>query len=523
MVKKGRGIRLTAMVIAVVMLIGLLAACTGGNNNQGDPNQERVLRIATMGWGPDQEWVRREFTEIFEFVNQNITIEIVSTYDDSMRYGTVDQQEQKQPIELLNEMLDGANPPDIVLMNLEDVSQLTRDGRLQPLEPLIQNSKLNMDELVPAVVEGLKKQSDDGNLYALAPMFSASALAYNKKIFTDANVPFPEDGMTWDDIFNLARQLSSGEGDDRTYGFSFTNYRHSDLFYDMNVFTAPLQLQMYDALGEKMTVNTQDWKNIWNTVISLRKENVLPEPPNYENMDYSRPMGPYEYSSMLSGKVAMSIVNYWDLSEIINANKNAANIENFTAIDWDIVSVPSHPQAPGVGGYVYLNGVLGITNNAQNSADAWKFIEFIMSEDWAKTKSKSVSQLVSWKKYNEPQAGLDYNIEAFFHNTPVVDTMYNSQLYRDKPDIWQVNNIGQMKFSAVLNEEKTVDEALAEWETEGDAILQKLKENDGRLNPEDGGVGLFMSDEKLRLMEASGEIVVSEPTEAPAVEEEVAE
>lgn len=520
--------RILALALVSAMTAGLLAACGGGNEQPG-ANEERVLRIATSyGSGPNDEWLRREYTEIFEFMHPEIEIEIVATYDERMRYGYRSggsgDEDFKTPMEMLKEQLEGPTPPDVIIMNLEDIRELSSEGYLQPLDPLIQKAEMNLDEFVPAVVEGLKSQSDDGNLYGLAPMFSSSVLMYNKKHFADLNLPFPTDGMTWDEVFNLARQVSRGEGNDRIYGFSFSNYRYNDIWYDMNVYTAPLQLQMFDENAERMLVNNQDWKDVWNTMIELKNEGVFPEPRNWNDPIMMQPFeqGPYDYNSMLSGKVAMAIVHYYDLVEIINVNRSAANIEGFEPIDWDVVSVPTHPQAPDVGGNVWLNGVIGISNNAQNSDDAWKFIEFLMSERWAQTKSKSINQLVTWKKYNEPIDGLDYNLEAFFRNKPVINTMYNSKLYREMPDLWQVQHIGQMKFQEVLNEDKTVDEALAEWETEGNATLTTLKENNGYLYPQGEMSGIStevidaelseaelekMEEELRRLQEAAGEIV----------------
>jgi len=489
MIKRKKWSRIVSIALVSVMTAGLLAACGGGDEPETG-TEERVLRIATSyGSGPNDEWLRNEFTEIFEFVHPEITIEILPTYDESYRYGASagNREEQKTPMDMLKEHINGPTPPDIILMNLEDVRELSGEGYLKPLDPLIQQSNMNLDEFVPAVVEGLKSQSDDGNLYALAPMFSSSVLMYNKKHFSDLNLPYPTDDMTWDDVFNLARQVSRGEGSERIYGFSFSNYRYNDVWYDMSVYIAPLQLQMFDENAERMLVNNQDWINVWKTLIELKEEKVIPEQPDWSNPVAFEQQGPYDYNSILSGKVAMAIVHYYDLVEIVNVNRNAANIENFEPVDWDIVSVPTHPQAPGVGGNVYLNGVIGIANNAQNPEDAWRFVEFLMSERWAKTKSKSTYQLVTWKKYNEPIDGLDYNMEAFFKNKPVVDTMFNSKLYREIPDLWQIQNIGQMKFQEAVNGDKTVEQAIAEWETEGNATLQTLKENNGYLYPPDGG------------------------------------
>jgi multiple sugar transport system substrate-binding protein len=517
MMRWGTWRRFTATTLTIVLTVSLLAACSFGKNNANEGDQERVLRIAYSGGYTSSygDWLRTQYTEIFEWVNPNIKVEFIENMDTSGNYNYMrsnsSQETTKTPMELLNEELDGSNPPDVIIMEYGDMKQLVRDNRLTPLDPLMTKSKMNTEEYVPSVIEALKKNAEDGKIYGLSPLFSSSVLGYNKKLFTDSGLAYPTDGMTWDEVFNLARQVSKGEGSDRTYGFSFSNYRYNDMFYDMNTYAAPLDLRIWDEKGEKMMVNTPEWVKVWQTIYELKKEKIFPEQP-----DWSQPQpeqqNPFEYNSMLSGKVGMMILNYWDLTEIINTNRNAANIENFNEVDWDIVSVPYHESAPNVGGYVNLSGIMGVTSNAQNPDDAWAFIEFIMSEKWAQSKSKSAQQLVTWKKYNEPLNGLDYNMEAFFVNTPATNNMDYNDLWRTKPDISQAQWIGQTKFQEVVNGDKTVEEALKEWETEGDAILQRLMDNNGTLG-EDYWNNLYngngtdsISVEKMRVMEAAGEL-----------------
>ncbi len=533
--------RLMAVMLTTVMTVGLLAACSFGKGENTSDDQERVLRIAySAGYNSSYgNWLRTTYTELFEFVNPNITIEFIENVDQSQNYNYMrpmpvdggDQEQPKTPMELLSEQLDGANPPDLIIMEYADMSALIRENRLAPLDPLMQNSGVATDEFVPTVVDSLKKLSDDGRLYGLAPLFSSSVLGYNKQMFIDKGLAFPTDGMTWDQMFNLAEQLSEGEGADQKYGFAFSNYRYNDIFYDMGTYTAPLGLQYWDEKGERMTVNTPEWIDTWKTFYRLNDEKVMPGQP-----DWSQPQpenqNPFAYNSMLSGNVAMMILNYWDITEIINVNKNAATIENFTPVDWDVVSVPYHEEAPYVGGNVTLSGIMGVTSNAQNSADAWALIEFVMSERWAQQKSKTEQQLVTWKKYNAPRDGLDYNLEAFYLNTPAVNPMdYNNEIWRTKPDIGQAQWMGQTKFQEVINGDKTVEVALQEWETEGNAILQALMDNNGRLG-EDYWNNLYgggsMSIERQMLMEASGEVFFEEAPadevfEEDAIEEEVTE
>lgn len=481
-----------AITLSVILLLPALAACSKGETNEKE--KESVLRIATsMGYGADDEWFRQQFTEIFEFVNPNIKIEVIPTMDDRYRYGNYESNDPNEkpedPMIKLKELMDGPNPPDIVMTEYDQLKELIDENRLQPLDARMTKDKFDLNDFVPAIVDGLKDLSTDGKIYALAPMFSSSALIYNRKMFDDAGVAYPTDDMTWDQVFDLGRRLTSGEGDARKYGFSFSPYQYSDLFNDMNVYIAPLELRMFDDEVEHMTVDSDQWEKVWEKVLELKKEKLLPEPPDYSKPRSQEDVGPFDHDAFLSGKVAMTIMSYGQLNEVINANKSAANIKNFTPIDWDVVTVPTHPDHPGIGGNVYMNGIMGINAKAQDADAAWKFLSFINGEDWAKVKAKSVYNLVTRAKYNEPKDGLEFNMNAFFKLKPAPNIMDQS-IYRQYPNIWNVQNIGQMKFQEVVNGNKTIRQALKEWQTQGDQMLQQIKENPN--GPID--MGKFMMD-----------------------------
>ena len=158
-------------------------------------------------------------------------------------------------------------------------------------------------------------------------------------------------------------------------------------------------------------------------------------------------------------------------------------------VDWDVVTIPTFPEAPGIGGNIYLNNLMAINAKAQNSDDAWDFIQFNNSKEWAKLKSRSTYEMVARKSFLKPKDGMDYNIAAFYTLKPVPPQDVDlEKLYREKQNLYQVNSLGQPLFQEVLQKKKTVEAALKEWQTKGDAMLQKIKENpNGPLDPEGGG------------------------------------
>ncbi|WP_235885806.1 ABC transporter substrate-binding protein [Paenibacillus cymbidii] len=464
------------LALAATLLLPTIAACTqSGTSKDG---ADRTLRIATINYGPDDSYFRQQFTEVFEYANPNIKIEIVSPVD-SGRYMYAPMQpgqKQEDPMEKMKEMMQGANPPDIVVVDYSQIGDLIDNNMLAPLDNRMTKDKFNTADIVPAVLDGIKALGN-GAVYALAPTFSSSALIYNKKLFLDAGVSFPQDNMTWDETFDLARRVTKPDADNPRYGFNFYSSAGGDLFYGSQMYTQALQLNFIDDAGEKLTVDTDSWEKAWTTLIQLSKDHVMPPPPDYSKMNKmqsSDSYNPFMNDDFLSGRLAMTIMDYSQLSQIYNANKNAETIKGFTPIDWDVVTVPSDPAAKGTSTGVYLSGLMGINAKAGNAEDAWKFIRFVNGDDWARLRANSMSQLVSRKSFNKPKFG-DFHLEAFTNVKPIATNNPLSKLGRDKPYVYQTQGIGQNEMQQALQGNKGVREALKAWQTQGDAMLLQLK------------------------------------------------
>lgn len=461
------------ITLSLLLLVPMIAACA--QKQGGSQNQEQVLRIA-IGSYFDEQSFRQQFTELFQFAHQNITLEIVPTMDEGRYWGGPMQEgteRPKEPFEILMEMMNGDNPPDVVMFDYNQLPTLVNENLLLQLDPLITKDKFDVDGIVPTVIDGIKSIGD-GKLYALAPFFYSSAMIYNKGIFDTVGIDYPHDNMTWDEVFDLALRLTQPEGDNPRYGFSF-NTSYPNLYYGMEQYSAPLQLRTFNDDLTKLTVNTDQWERVWSTIFRLKEQNIVPPMPDYSR---PRPMAedqPFSYDDFLSGRLAMSLIDYGQLDQIINVNKYADRYPGYTPISWDVVTVPSHPDKPNVGGNIYMNGVMGINTRAQNPDAAWEFIKFINSDEWAKLKSSGSYQMVSRKEHIKAPDGLDFNIEAFFKNIP--SPMDTRNIYREVPGIYTVLNIGNEVFEKVVSGDMSVKEALEEWQTRGDTQLQEIRDN----------------------------------------------
>ncbi|THF73853.1 ABC transporter substrate-binding protein [Cohnella fermenti] len=468
---------------SLAMLVPILAACSDGGSN--DPNNRRTLRIGTMyGSSSDESYFRQQYTDLFEFANSNIDIEIVPAIDyTESQFNTAEenQNNNNDPIKKVKELMTGANPIDVMILDSGVLGSLIQDNLLMPLDAKMKEDKIDPNDYVPAVIDGIKAQGDD-QLYALAPTYTPSALFYNKKIFSKMNVSPPQENITWDQLFNLARQLKSGEGKDATFGFSFNQWGYSDPYNDMINYAAPLQLKLFDSNAEKMTVNTPQWENVWTTISQLYKDHILPTTEDlqidYNNVDNTR-YNPFQQQTFFNGKSAMVIANYSFINDIDSYNKNYQKFEGMEALDWDVVQVPTFSEAPGVSSYIYMSSLAGINAKAPNPDDAWKFVKFMNGKDWGKLKSRSSYEMPALKEFIKVKDGMSYNIDAFTTTKPILNsnTYAEQQLYTERPNLYQIQSLAQTEFNKVIQNEMTVKEALAEFETKGNDLLQKIKLN----------------------------------------------
>src|SRR4051794_4987410 len=107
-------------LLTLVIVGSMLAACTKKPTGVAS---ERVLRIAS-GSGMDEDYFREQYTELFELANENIKVEIIPTQDYS--YGNTAASDPNEPapktsLELMMDLMDGPNPPDIVILGAEQM------------------------------------------------------------------------------------------------------------------------------------------------------------------------------------------------------------------------------------------------------------------------------------------------------------------------------------------------------------------------------------------------------------------
>lgn len=486
---KSRVRRWTLIGLTLSLFVPLLAACNSGNSN--DPENRRTLRIGMVsGSKQDESWMRQQYTDLFEFSHEGIDIELVPAIDwTQQQFDNMDNDGRyKQPDQLakVKEIMTGSNPVDVMIFDLNLLGSLVNENLLKQLDPMLKEDKIDVSEFVPTVIDGIREQGNN-NIYALTPTFMPSALYYNKKLFTQAGVTPPRDGMSWDEVFALAKQMTKGTGKDAIFGFSFNQWGGTgENYWDIQSFAAPLQLKVYDDKAEKMLVNTPQWQSLWQTVYGLYKDHVV---PHQDDMNYDQPAdgakyNPYQGRLFLNGRVAMTIGEYGMINDIQQMNDNADKLK-IDKLEWDVVTVPFHSSVPGVGASTSLSSLAGINTKARNQEDAWEFVKFMNGKEWAKFKSRSTYEMPSRIEFIKEREGMNYNVQAFTKMKPAPwpgSSPAEQRMLQERPNLYMVQDLMQRAYSSVFQGQSSVQEALKNLETKGNDLLQKIKANpDGQI------------------------------------------
>jgi multiple sugar transport system substrate-binding protein len=462
--------RLTSLYV-LLLVMSLLTGCL--NTNPSDESSEpKVLKVMA------NEWQFRETAPLFEVSHDNVTVELINL-DDIYREVYKNQSPDQKPKELrevIKEILTGPNAPDVVYVDNYLFRDLVKEGLFQSLDTFIQKEKYDIEGIAPSVVEGIREMGD-GTLYALAPNFTSQALFYNKSFFDKRGVQYPTDGMTWDEIFNLARELTYEENGEKKYGISLG---YGELYYQVMQFAQQLGLSHFDEEFKTFTVNTPEWEKAWSTFINLQKEGVIAPPFDFAAAEKSGKWKPFMEHDFISGRAAMQIMHYTDirqLAEVMNGNYNYEGQEMET-FEWDVVTFPVHPEMPDVGGPVSLNGLMGINANAQNADLAWDYIAFMNGDKVAKARASSSWELASRVEYNKPPLGLEINMAAFtsLKPAPMKDDMTALNQKFTNGGGWEIFEAGRQEFEAARKGEKTVQQALADYQKKGQEILDRLNQ-----------------------------------------------
>jgi multiple sugar transport system substrate-binding protein len=460
LMKYTNGSRMSCRLALLLALTMLLASCRSGAGNQEQGGEPVSLKV--LFW--DEQAFNSEYGMLYYALHPNVEFEVVST-SKIQASGT----ESSEDYEKKWEQFIQDEKPDILMLNQQQYEKYAADGRLVSLESYIARDKLDLDGFIPGLID-LMREKGGGELYGLAPHFYSQAIYYNKDLFDRYNIGYPTDKMSWEEVLNLAGRFpTDGSDEDRIYGLSIGT--STELFPLGIAIGSTSGLRVVNPADKRISIDSESWVRVYESALRAIQSGTL---YSDENRSFS---GSYEdyllQNPFVSGKVAMAIDGTYLLQRIREA---AGIVPDKTVKNWDVVTIPVDPANPDYSNDISLSNIFAINPESPNRDAAWDFIRYIHSDDYARVKSKTfIGQFPVRTKYIRDEEGR--NMAAFYLLKPSGTNLYAG--FEDLPQdfFMQYYSIGSEEMKLVMDDQKTVAEALASMQTRLQAALDQALAN----------------------------------------------
>ncbi len=451
------GVGLTAAML-------LVSGCSKGNATNG--NETRTT-LKVMYY--DERAFFQTYGMAYSVLHSNIDIEVISN---QTAYQDPNGDYKSNMKKLIEEQ-----KPDILMLDNSLFREFSEDGKLLDLDTIAQDKSFKPDTLVPGLLDYLRELGG-GKLYGMSPNMYTQVIYYNKDLFNKHGVDLPRDGMSWDELFALAKRFpTDGDKDSRVYGLSL-GWNGSDAYQVGSMIASTQNLSMINPVDMKVTLNTPAWKKSFETAFDVLKSNVL----HMQNMNDGMGGIAINFDDYLlqdpfvSGKVAMKMEAQYLMDQIDQAQKSP-NVKDKAVKDWGIVTMPVDPANPDRSPYVSLNSLFAVNAKSENAEAAKEFLAYVMSEDFARVSAKAQTGglPVRTTAYEDKDGR---NLKAFYMLKPMETPM--NDLYTKLPMNFYGILDGTVRgaVQSAFDGNKPLEDALKEAETQLQAELIKAQEEE---------------------------------------------
>jgi len=216
-------------MLSLILIVMLLAASFAGCSSKKDEGETNKDSAATQETPKQEEEQKPEQKEPETKSKEQVTLKFMAPWGGEFDARVKPFVEEKFPnikIELiskwvgkqeLEETFAAKENPDILLTT--GGFEVLKDMELMyPLDDLVKQNNVDLSAFRPGVLESMRVRDPEGQNRLLGfPMEDIQvALFYNKSIFDKFGVEYPKDGITWEEVADLAKKLT-GEKDGVKY------------------------------------------------------------------------------------------------------------------------------------------------------------------------------------------------------------------------------------------------------------------------------------------------------------------
>ncbi|MCZ8513728.1 extracellular solute-binding protein [Paenibacillus filicis] len=138
-------------------------------------------------------------------------------------------------------------------------STLSRNKAQFDLTDLIKKNNVDLTRFEPTLIDALR-DNGKGQIWGLPVTTNSMSLYYNKAIFDKFGVPYLKDGMSWEELFDVASKFNRTDGGKKYVGLAISP-SHS---MRMNPYSVPF----VDPGTGKSTFGNEKWKQILQPILA---------------------------------------------------------------------------------------------------------------------------------------------------------------------------------------------------------------------------------------------------------------
>ncbi|MCI9603462.1 MAG: sugar ABC transporter substrate-binding protein [Ruminococcus sp.] len=369
--------RIAALCMCAVMTASLAACGGSGDKGASEGGKDKGGKLSVMIWDNYQEPGLKEIIADFtEETGIEAELQVVQWNE----YWT-----------LLEAGAQGGEMPDVFWMHSNESQRYMSNEILLDLTDKALDSELVDMSKYPEEIKEL--YTYDGKVYGIPKDIDTISLWYNKTMFDEAGVDYPDETWTWDTVVENAKELTKEDGSQ--YGIAIRNDNNQEAYYNI----------VYDMGGEiisddKKTSGYDDP----NTIKAMQYIEKLIQDgsmPSMETMSENNPD-----ILLKSGKSAMSFHGSWMVSTFKQ--------EDYIKENCDCAVMPMDADS---GRRVSIYNGLGwaAAANGDNTENAWKLIEYLGSEKAQQKQAELGITMSAWDGTTDTWAGCapEFNLQAY--------------------------------------------------------------------------------------------------------------
>ncbi|MEF3305402.1 ABC transporter substrate-binding protein [Paenibacillus sp. GYB003] len=262
------------------------------------------------------------------------------------------------------DLIASGQPIDIIMSTTSTINEIVDFGLQYDISGLIQKNKYDLGRLEPSVVQFMRDFSG-GGMYGLPVSTDIFTLFYNKNLFDKFGVPYPKEGSTWDDIYDLAKKMTRTDGGTQYYGLTMS-VSH---MLNNNQLSAP----SYDPKTNKVMIEDDKYK----TVVD----------------QFSR------FFRLAGDDKAKETMSKWqdyfrkDQTAAMMAWYGVGLLDTPVQFEWDVVSMPYFKESPNVAPQ-YVPSYMEIASISKHKDEAFEVLAYLTSDEYQLKRSKEGVQTV---------------------------------------------------------------------------------------------------------------------------------